>query len=101
MADSINKYYHNNEENIDLENIAEISINKTFENFRTEDNKNIFYINKLKENAENYFNVITKQLDFKKLSNVYLEERYGKYGKFPTINIAYKDKEISLEGKNW
>ncbi|EHR34667.1 hypothetical protein HMPREF9709_00637 [Helcococcus kunzii ATCC 51366] len=99
LADSINKYFHNNEENIDLENIAEISINKTFENFRTEDNKNIFYINKLKENAENYFNVITKQLDFKKLSNVYLEERYGKYGKFPAINIAYKDKEISLEGK--
>lgn len=98
LSNSVKNLFENNKE-IELEDIAKASILKTFEFFRVDDNKNIFFINKLKENAIKYHNVLNKQIDFNKLSNIYLEERYGKNGKFQAINILHNGKDISMEGK--
>lgn len=97
LSESISELYKNND--VNLETIFNNTIKNVFADFRIEDSKNKFFMNKLKEHSNSYFNILQKQNKFSEFSNIYFEEKYGKYGKFPAIKIDVNGKLISMEGK--
>ena len=84
---------------VDYDQIYDESVVELFENFKTDDSKNKFFINQMKDNTKAYSHIIMEQNKNLDIANMYFEQRYGKNSIFPAIEINLDDKTIQIEGK--
>lgn len=97
-----NKYIFKNENN--AKDIFDNSIKNKVEDFKIADNKNKFYIKQMKRNANQYSNIVDKQLSLTNVDNFMLEIEYKRQlskgkDKINAIEVDIDGNKVLLEGK--
>lgn len=98
MQEFIDLKFNKNDE-VDKKKIFEETVKNLLDEYKISDDKNQFFLNKMRDNSEIYSSKIEKQIENSKIENIDLEIKYGKDSKYKALEIEVDGDNINIEGK--
>lgn len=93
----INNLANGNSYDIDLE--MDKIIKKNVDSYKLENQKNNFFIGKLKKSIKTSLNYMKNHFEYGMPNKIFTEIKYGENSIFPAIEVEYKGEKIKIEGK--
>ncbi|MGF0040483.1 PD-(D/E)XK nuclease family protein [Peptoniphilaceae bacterium SGI.131] len=83
----------------DLAHIFDEAASNNINEYRLENKRNLFFLDRIKKDSLKAFESVERQLDISRPDRIFTEIKYGQDQLFPAVKFSYEGQEIRVEGK--